>query len=187
MFAGMLVGLLLRRARHRAALRDFPALARRLGLELRPPLHPRAIGKLSGTYSGYRVFVDPDETRRITIRFDSAPGIDLRSYEELRRRPPNLARYFSGHKRFDAYFKTRYATKEIAERLAQAQNLTRLLAPLRGPYAREIRQVLVTSEGISCVLDFGNPPHLPPDAVEFLLPALVELARVIEPHPPDEA
>ena len=183
MFAGMALGIFLRRARQRAARRQYPALAQRLGLALRPASHPKGIGKLTGTYEGYRVLVDPDQTRRITVQFDAAPKIDLRSYEDLRRRPRGLAPYASGHKRFDAFFKTRYASRRVAKRLARAGDLSELIAPLRGPFSREIRQVMVTSEGVTCVLDFGNPPNLPPEVVETLLPALIELAWVIAPHP----
>jgi hypothetical protein len=90
--------------------------------------------------------------------------------------------YYSGDRKFDAFFKTRYASERVAARLAKVKNPRKLVESFRGTYYRELKQVNVTHHGVSCVLDFGNPPHLPADAIECLLPAMVALARVIEPH-----
>jgi hypothetical protein len=182
MFAGMFIALVLRRARARRAARDFPLLARELGLDFRPSPHQRAIGTLSGEFMGYRVFVDPDEQRRITVRFEHEPGVDFRNYEQARGAPRAMSTFYSGDKRFDAFFKTRYADDEVAERLADVPKPSRLLDPFRGQYYRELKQLNITSNGVSCVFDFGNPPHIPAEAVGLLLPAMVGLARVIEPH-----
>jgi hypothetical protein len=182
MFAGMFIALVLRRARARRAAHDFPVLAHQLGLELRPSPHRRSIGTLSGEFQGYRVFVDPDELRRITVRFEHEPGVDFRNYEQARGAPRAMRTFYSGDKRFDTFFKTRYADDAVAERLAEVPQPSRLLEPFRGRYYRELKQLNITSNGISCVLDFGNPPHIPADAVQLLLPAMVQLARIIEPH-----
>ena len=182
MFAGMLLALLLRRHRFRHAAQHFPALAEKLGLDFRASPHRRTIGTLSGVYRGYRVFIDPDDQRRITVRFDQEPKVDLRNYAQSRRPPRGMHTFFSGSKRFDSFFKTRYMSDELAERLLEVEHLDRLLDPFRGPYFRQLKQLNVTSNGVSCVLNFGNPPHIPAAAVELLLPAMVELAKAIEPH-----
>ena len=85
---------------------------------------------------------------------------------------------------FDSFFKTRMVSEEIAERLSQAERPNELLKPFRGPYYRELKQLNVTPNGVSCILNFGNPPHIPVPAIEVLLPAMIELARLIEPHEP---
>jgi hypothetical protein len=59
---------------------------------------------------------------------------------------------------------------------------SRPLDPFRGPYYLELKHLRIASNGASSMFDFGTPPHVPADAVEFLLPAMVELPRVIEPY-----
>jgi len=43
-----------------------------------------------------------------------------------------------------------------------------------------LRSLSVTEAGITCVLDFGNPPCIPADALRVLLPALSALADFVE-------
>jgi hypothetical protein len=185
MFVGMFLALARRRARFRAAARNFPALGEKLGLEFKPAPNPRSIGTLSGDYRGYRVFVDPDEQRRIMVRFEQEPGVDLRNYEHTRRPPRDTHVFYSGDKRFDSFFKTRVASDMVADRLSAVERPSRLLDPFLGAYYRELKQLNVTPNGVSCVFDFGNPPHIPATAVELLLPAMIELARLVEPHESD--
>jgi hypothetical protein len=182
MFAGMFLAVLLRRIRFKRTAASFPALATKLGLRFKQPSSSRAIGSLQGRYQGYQVFVDPDEQRRINVRFSSEPRIDLRNYEHRNRPPLGMHTFFSGDKRFDGFFKTRYVDDEVGERLTQVEDLTALLRPFQGAYYRQLKQLNVTTNGVTCILDFGNPPHIPPAAVEHLLPAMVSLARVIEPR-----
>jgi hypothetical protein len=47
-------------------------------------------------------------------------------------------------------------------------------------YWRNLRSLSVTESGITCVLDFGNPPYIPADALRVLLPALSALADFVE-------
>lgn len=182
MFVGMFVAVLLRRFRFKHAAASFPALGAKLGLSFREPTSSRAIGSLQGNYQGFQVFVDPDDQRRITVRFSSELHIDLRNYEHGNRPTKGMRTFFSGDKRFDAFFKTRYVDTETDERLSRAENLTELIRPFQGAYYRQLKQLNVTPNGVSCILDFGNPPHIPPAAIEYLLPAMVALARAIEPR-----
>jgi len=59
---------------------------------------------------------------------------------------------------------------------------SRPLEPFPGPYYLELKHLRIVSNGPSCAFHFGTPPHVPADAVELLLDAMVELACVIEPH-----
>lgn len=182
MFAGLFLGVAWRRLRARKATRDMPALAEMLGLAYKPSSSGRGMGTLSGAYRGYRVYVDPEEQRRITVRFEHSPEVDLRSYDVPRAAPPGMRTYFSGDKKFDAFFKTRFVGEQVAARLDAAESPRQFLEPFRGAYSRELKQVNVTDHGVSCVLDFGNPPHLPAEAVAHLLPGMLQLAELIEPH-----
>ena len=191
MFVGMFLALVLRRVRFKRTAASFPALGTKLGLSFKRPTSSRGIGSLQGDYRGYPVFIDPDEQRRITVRFSREPRIDLRNYAHGNRPPKGMQTFFSGDKRFDGFFKTRYVDPDLEERLSRVKNLRALIGPFQGPYYRQLKQLNVTPNGVSCILDFGNPPHIPPAAVEYLLPAMVSLARVVEPpqgngtRPPD--
>jgi hypothetical protein len=179
MFAALAFGFLRRKAGHRKAREDYPALAARLHLEYRPPSSPTQIGTLYGNLRGFVVLVDPDDQRKLIVRFRGEPEIDFRTYSGPRR-PSRLEYYSSQNRSFDLFFKTRYVSPELAERLDDV-DLPALIAPFQKHYARELKQLNITQHGVTCTLDFGTPPHIPAAAVEELLPALLDWAQAIEP------
>jgi hypothetical protein len=179
MFVAMVWGFFRRRAGQRAAQADYPALAERLGLVYRVPAHPKQIGQLYGTMRGFSVLVDPDEQRKLIVRFRSEPKLDLRSYEGPRC-PIGMEYYTSRDRGVDNYLKTRYASPDIALCLDEV-DLSHLLEPFRQRYRHAVKQLNITEHGVTCVLDFGNPPHIPVTAVEELMPALLDWAEAIEP------
>jgi hypothetical protein len=183
MFTSLVWGVYKRRAGHRHAREDYPALAARLGLVYRPSSSKNQIGQMLGTLRGYSVLVDPDDQRKIIVRFSGTPNLDLRNYESPRR--SSQLRYFTFRERVaNDFFKTRYVDSDIAERL-NAVDVSALLAPFTQRYRYDVKQLNLTEHGVTCVLDFGNPPHIPGVAIEILLPALLDWAEVIEPRPTD--
>jgi hypothetical protein len=179
MFLGTLYAFVRRRAGHSAARRQYPALAEKLGLTFKPSGYRGAIGTISGTIDEHDVVIDPDDQRAIIVRFGSEPQVDLRSYEHSGGGRYALSHFRSGVRAFDAFFKTRSAGPQVAERLESA-DLERLIAPFKGRYYRAIRSLAVTRSGITCVFDFGTPPFIPASAVSEILTAMLELARTIE-------
>lgn len=183
MFTSLVWGVYKRRAGHRHAREDYPALAARLGLVYRPASSKNQIGQMLGTLRGYSVLVDPDDQRKIIVRFSGSPNLDLRNYESPRR--SSQLRYFTFRQRVaNDFFKTRYVDSDIAERL-NAADVSVLLAPFTQRYRYDVKQLNLTEHGVTCVLDFGNPPHIPVVAIEVLLPALLDFAEVIEPRSTD--
>ncbi len=154
-----------------------------MGLSYKPARYSRGIGGLSGTLDGYRVFVDPDEQRKISLHFREERGVLLCNYARNQRPPSDLHRLYSGDRRFDAYFKTRYASEPVGERIRAYKQWAGLLDLVELEFRRELQQFNVTESGITLVFDFGNPPHIPAGAVEKLLRALVRMARVLEDGP----
>jgi hypothetical protein len=181
MFLGTLVAFLRRRVGRRRAAQRFPDLARELGLEHTLPRYPGAVGTLTGTYAQRIVRVDPDDQRLIKLRFSGAPRIDLRTYENAVRAPVDMVTIYSGDRTFDRFFKTRFASEDLALQIASAESPGRHLTPFMGRYSRHVQSLTVTSEGIVCRLDFGSPPYIPPGALNQLLPACAALADLIEP------
>lgn len=182
MFAGMVYAFLKRRTAHHLASRAYPELGERLGLAFKPSPYKKTIGTLTGERDGYRVFVDPDEQRKISVHFAGSPSVLLLNYRQNQRPPDDAERLYSGDREFDAFFKTRYASDDVAKRLKAHQRLGALLVDFEGTFRRELKQFNVSSSGISIVLDFGNPPYIPAAAVERLLPPLIELAKIVDPH-----
>ncbi|HEU5075681.1 MAG TPA: hypothetical protein VFU02_15920 [Polyangiaceae bacterium] len=184
MFFGMAFAFVKRRATHKLASKAFPELAARLGLVYKPSPYRRGIGTLSGTFQGYRVFVDPDEQRKVSLHFEGTPAVLLRSYTQNQRPPAELGRLYSGDRSFDAFFKTRYASDAVAERIQQYKQWRPLITALEGEFRRELTQFNVSETGITLVVNFGNPPHIPGGAVERLLETMVRFASVIDPLGP---
>ena len=181
MFLGMLWAYLHRRLGRKRAAQRFPDLARQLGLEYTPPRYAVNLGVLSGLYASRQVRIDPDEQRLIKLRFHGAPRIDLRSYENAVRAPFEMVTVYSGDRTFDRFFKTRFASEDLAAQIATADNPGRRLMPFMGRYSRHVQSLTVTSEGIVCRLDFGSPPYIPEGALHQLLPACSALADLLEP------
>lgn len=178
-FASMVFGLVRRKAGHRLAAKHYPALARRLGLSHQPSRYRSGIGSLRGELAGFAVVVDPDDQRCIRLRFAGGPQVDLRSYARDTGPPHGMQTVFTRDKKFDGYFKTRWAGANERKILEGLDDPGALLAPLRA--TRELKELHVTSAGVTCVFDYGSPPYIPAQVVEDLLPALVRLARVFEP------
>lgn len=177
-FAGLVFSFLRRKTGHRAAAKRYPALAERLGLTYRASAYRSGIGTLSGSYQGFMVIVDPDEQRRIRVRFETAPAVDLRTYERDSGPPKVMRTVFTRDKKFDGFFKTRWAADRERTILEGLERPAALVTPFRG--LRELKELSITTVGVSAVFDFGNPPYIPVAIVEELLPALVNLARVFE-------
>jgi hypothetical protein len=185
MFVGTALAFVRRKVgRKRAAVR-FPALAATLGLEHTPPRYPGNVGVLTGTYGGRALRVDPDDQRLIKLRFHGTPRVDLRTYENSLRAPFDMVTVHSGDREFDRFFKTRFASEDIAARIALASRPGERLGPFMGRYARHVQSVTVTSEGVVCRLDFGSPPYIPEGALHELLPACAKLADLLEPSGAD--
>jgi hypothetical protein len=181
MCVGMVLAVVYRRLGRRKAARRFPDLAQRLGLTHVPPLDPAGVGRLSGRYQGRSVLVDPDEQRLIAVRFEGAPRVDLRSYEASLRPPFDMVTVYSGDRFFDRFFKTRFASEEIAARIADSDHPSTHLNALHGRFYRQVKSLAVTAEGVMCRVDFGSPPYIPSAALEQLLPACVAIADLVEP------
>jgi hypothetical protein len=182
-FGGMVLAFMRRRVGNQNATKQYPALAARLGLAHRPSRYQTGVGTLSGQYQGFAVVVDPDDQRRIRVKFRGQPRVDLRNYELPTPPPQDMGTLFSRDKHFDAFFKTRYVGSEERARLEDLERPSEMLAPFR--QLRELKQLAITESGVSAVFDFGNPPHIPASVVEALLPPLVQLARLVED--PEEA
>ena len=170
-----------KRSGFRLAVEELPRLAERLGLTFRRGSTDGAIGKLSGDYHGYAVFVDPDERARVAFTWQTAIDVELRSYERRGRPPKGFVSFRSGSTLVDDFFVSRYATQELADGLtARAAELERAVRPFRKARSDGLKDLTVTSQGIECVFDFGKPVHLPASVVERTLEQLVALAKVLE-------
>lgn len=185
MFLGTLWAFMRRRLGRKRAAQRFPELARELGLDYTPPRYSGAVGTLSGSYERRLVRIDPDDQRSIKLRFKGAPHVDLRTYENAVRAPFDMITVYSGDRAFDRFFKTRFASEDIAARIASTEGPSRHLSPFMGRYARHVQSITVTSEGVVCRLDFGSPPYIPAGALHQLLPACAALADLLEPQQPE--
>jgi hypothetical protein len=181
MFLGTAYAFVRRRLGHKRAAQRFPDLAEKLGLDFTPPRYPGNVGVMSGTYAGREVRVDPDDQRLIKVRFRGTPRVDLRTYENALRPPFDMVTIHTGDRIFDRFFKTRFASEDIAAVIATSRDAGKGLAPFTGRYARHVQSVTVTAEGVVCRLDFGSPPYIPEGALHDLLPACAKLAALLEP------
>jgi len=181
MFLGTMIAFVRRKLGRKRAAQRFPELALQLGLEYTAPRYKGNVGVLAGTYDGRAVRIDPDDQRLIKLRFHGTPRVDLRTYENSLRPPFDMVTVHSGDRAFDRFFKTRFASEDVAARISTSSEPGQRLAPFTGRYSRHVQSVTVTAEGVVCRLDFGSPPYIPEGALNELLPACAELANLLEP------
>jgi hypothetical protein len=184
MFLGSAYAYVRRKLGRKRAAQRFPDLAGELGLDFTPPRYPGNVGVMTGTYDGREVRVDPDDQRLIKLRFRGTPRVDLRTYENSLRPPFDMVTVHTGDRVFDRFFKTRFASEDIAALIGTARDAGKNLQAFMGRYSRHVQSVTVTSEGVVCRLDFGSPPYIPEGALNELLPACAKVAALLEPAQP---
>lgn len=177
-FGVMVFGALRRKAGNVVARAQYPKLANKLGLNYSPSPFRKGVGKLEGKLDGFSVVVDPDDQRRIYVRLVSNPAVELHSFVHNKRALSGMRSFRPTSPVLAGLFKTSHASSEIIERLNRSEELTESLRPLK--FLRPLKTLSVTSSGIAAVFDFGNPPYIPAEVVDDLLPRLVYLARTIE-------
>ena len=178
----MLMSRVSRRRLFRRSLKSMDGIGRALGLGYVAPDHARGLGLLRGTYKGYAVHIDPDEQQTISVRFSSAPRVELRSYESTMPTPFDMQGVGGADSGFNRFWKTRRACAALASEVL-ASATADWVAPFRGRFARSVRSLSVTSDGVTCELELGVPPAVAPAAIPALLEACVQLAARIEPNP----
>jgi len=179
-FAGTAFGVLRRRRGHVAARAEYPAIARQLGLTFRTSRYRTGVGTLVGSIEGFKVIVDPDEQRRIMVSFSEAPGVVAYHKADNRRPPPGHAAIRLKNPRVAAFFPTCWATPAGALLLADGEALEPLVRLLGG--SRAVKDVNLTASGVIVAFDFGNPPFIPGEVVQSVVPAVIRLAQTLSPR-----
>jgi hypothetical protein len=177
-FGVMVLGFFRRKAGNVVARGQYPGLAKKLGLSHRPSPYKNGVGRIEGELQGFFVSVDPDDQRRIYLRFAHAPPVDLRSYVHTKRPAPGMVSFRPLDPIVGAQFKTTHASKEMIQRLDDASDLPKTLRPLK--FLRQLKSLTVSPQGVTAGFDYGNPPYIPAEVVDDVLPRLIHLARVFE-------
>lgn len=179
LFLGLTLWRVLRRqAGNVVARAAYPGLAARLGLKHHPSGYKQGVGRLSGQFKGFAVAVDPDDQRRIFVRFARQPEVLLASYRHNKRPKGNMVDFRPQAPELRKLFKTSQAAPELVERLQENEQLFRRLEPLGR--LREMSSLILSESGVTAVFDYGNPPYIPAGVVQDVLPRLVELASAVE-------
>jgi hypothetical protein len=180
LFMGVTVfGVLRRKAGNVIARVQYPGLAAKLGLQYTPAAYKNGVGRLTGTFKGFRVIVDPDDQRRIFVAFENAPPVELHSFVHNKRSGQGQQAFRPSSKVLAKLFKTSHASADLIEALDEDADLSQRLKSLS--FVRELKTLSVTPSGVSAIFDFGNPPYIPSELVDDVLPRLVALASVLEP------
>ncbi len=177
-FGVMVLGVVRRKAGNVVARAQYPKLGEQLGLRYTPSTYKAGVGKLQGEVGGYDVIVDPDDQRRIYLRFDSHPAIEMHSFVHNKRAPKDMVSFRPSSTVLSSQFRTAHASPKIIERLNADKDLEEALRPLK--FLRPMKQLSVTGSGISATFDYGSPPYIPAEVVDDVIPRLVRLARVID-------
>lgn len=183
LFFGLTVfGFVRRKAGHVVARSQYPALAQKLGLAYTASPFKSGVGRLDGEVDGFRITVDPDDQRRIYLRFSSAPAIELQSYAHNKRPAPGQRSFRPTSSVLGQLFKTSHGSTEMIERLEADEEISGVLKPLK--FVRSLKTLSVTSSGVTAVFDYGNPPFIPADVVQDTVPRLIRLAQTFEDPSP---
>lgn len=181
-FGIMVFGFLRKKAGNVVARSQYPGLAEKLGLSHTPSSYKKGVGRLDGHFDGFDVSVDPDDQRRIFVRFQHSPDVSLHSYAHNKRPSAGQQSFRPPAGILSSQFKTAQASPDLIEVFTTDSALPSLLRPLK--FIRELKTVSVTSSGVVAVFDYGNPPFIPAGIIEDVLPRLTSLAAVFEERSP---
>jgi hypothetical protein len=177
-FGLMVFGVIRRQAGNIVARAQYPESAKRLGLAYEPSPYKKGVGRMEGMYQGFRVTVDPDDQRRIFLRFASAPAVELHSYVHNKRSSSGQRPFRPTSRVLSQQFKTAHGSQSVIDAVNAHPDLPGELRPFK--FLKQLKTLSVTSAGVTAVFDFGNPPYIPVSIVEDVLPRLALLARVLE-------
>lgn len=180
---GTYLSLRRRQSGRARSTQDFPEFARSQGLQHQPARDAAGAGRLSGNYHGYELRVDPDEEARIVLRFAGAPQISLRTFGYHKRPPSNWKPIITRYRRFDAHFKERYATPQVAQRLDALGDLDTALQRLE-QCPQPISSLSISSDGIECRLKIQRISYISVETLSYLLPLLLTWAQALDPLQP---
>jgi hypothetical protein len=159
---------------------DFPAFAQAESLNhhLR---RPGEIGVLTGRYRGFELRVDPDEGARIWVRFAHNPKVELRTFKYLKRELDGMEPLVTGFREFESYFIDRYVGEAINDALAEGDvdDLDAIVKRLK-LCPQRIISLAISGEGIECRLEAERVSYIAKTTLEYLLPELVRLAKVLD-------
>jgi hypothetical protein len=179
MFAGSLIAATRRKAGRALAQRNYPSVAKRLGLTFEPPKHPAGVGQLTGQFQGREILVQPDERPRIVVYLKGEPSIELRSYPHWKRAPEGYAAFSLGSQKLNRWLPNRYCALGAEERFSESEPLATALAELQ-LFGAHIKQVVVEPGRLECVFDYGTPPYIPASDVAQLVPTCVRVVAEVE-------
>jgi hypothetical protein len=174
MFGMTLLGFTRRKAGRSLARREYPRLAKRLGLEF-SALGPGVVGTLTGTVEGVRVRVESDDRARLVCYPPGDVGIDVRNYAHHKRTPVGYEVVSLGSRADDRWAQNRYA--RAGRDSGPTLEAVRALLAVLGPDRDRVRDFTADGEKVECVFDFGVPAYLPASVVERLLSAMLAVAR----------
>jgi hypothetical protein len=178
-----------KRSQRSQAIADFPVFAQAEGLQ-HQQRRAGEIGVLTGQYRGFELRVDPDEGAKIWVRFANHPKLELRSFKFFKRQPVGMVPLLTEFGEFEGYFVERFASEGINEALLEreADDLDQIVQSLKASPQR-ILALSVSAEGIECRLEAERVSYIAKATLEYLLPQLVRLAKVLDisvPQPPDD-
>ncbi len=180
LFMGITVFRVLRRKTGNVVARAlYPGLAKKLGLLYTESSYKNGVGRLSGTYRGFAVTIDPDDQRRIFLRFSSAPEVEMHSFVHNKLSAQGQISFRPQSSVLARQFKTSHASPALVDALNEAPEVAQQLRPLK--FVRELQTLSVTESGVTAIFDYGSPAYIPSEIVDDLLPRLAALAAIFEP------
>jgi hypothetical protein len=169
------LGFTRRKAGRSLARREYPKLAKRLGLDFIAPAGSREVGTLTGTVDDVRVRVESDERARLVCYPPGDLGIDVRSYPHHKRTPEGYEIFSLGSRADDRWAPNRFV-REGHDVQPVLVALKALIAAF-GADRDRLRNFTADAEKVECVFDFGVPAYLPASVVGRVLPAMIALSR----------
>jgi|GEM_PF-3359587 len=177
------------------SLKELPLIAQKLGLEYIESSYYDRAGDMKGVYNGYRVEILPygeSGDGRFVVYLNKNLGNCEISFDRRMYKPPEgMVAFDSENALFDSRFKTRYATRELAEKIRNAgERLDPVINFIRrwrithrwafGILARSWLEISDDAIRYSDVPLKGGSYGLPASRVERILPDLIAMVQAFE-------
>jgi hypothetical protein len=160
----------------RRAKRQFPVVAKKLGLNFVASSDRSEIGRIEGNYQGRKIRIAPDENATMLYRISGLPDIFLSTkvYER-----ENID---TGNMVFDSFFRTRNIKRpdSIVDRINKRGAALEFLHDFNRRWKRKLEYFEVSDEGIRLSFKHGMNGYMPATDLEQLLPELSKFAGILE-------
>lgn len=155
-----------------ATRRNFPAVAKRMGLTTESQWSWHAFPEFAGTYRGHQVSIDHDSAS-IQIALPSIRGLSLNTFGDRKT-------FDTGNSLLDRFFSERMVPECLSHALKGNAELVQTMEWVIRKWRYKMKTMDIESQYVQCKMKFGNGRYIPASVAEPLTTDLIAIAEQLQ-------